>query len=155
MLLTSLESFVKLYYDGCHNSMNFLKNIKIDEFFCSHFNIESGRKKATFFWHIMLYYFKKGKNTTETQQKDLSSIWKRCCDCWMYQKWLAKFRTEISCWMVLQSQCYSTWERANILKISKLGIENHLHQLGYVSHFGVWVPHKLSKRLYFHTGFFT
>ena len=36
-------------YDGCHNSMNFLKNIKIDEFFCSHFNIESGRKKATFF----------------------------------------------------------------------------------------------------------
>ena len=46
-----------------------LKNvIKIGEFLYDHFNIEDGRKFATF-WCIMLYYFKKGKNATETQKK--------------------------------------------------------------------------------------
>ena len=35
--------------------------------FCESFNIEDGRKYATF-WHIMLHYFKKGKNVTETQK---------------------------------------------------------------------------------------
>ena len=43
-------------------------------------------------------------------------------------------------------QCYTTQEIANILKISKSSDENHLHQLGYVHHFDVWVPHKLSKK---------
>lgn len=37
-------------------------------------------------------------------------------------------------------------EIAGILKISKSSIENHLHQLGYVHHFEVWVPHKLSEK---------
>ena len=44
------------------------KLIKIGEFLCSHFDIEDERKYATF-WHIMLYYFKKGKNATEMQKK--------------------------------------------------------------------------------------
>ena len=35
---------------------------------------------------------------------------------------------------------YTTWEIADILKISKSSAENHLHQLGYVNHFDVWVP---------------
>ena len=35
-------------------------------------------------------------------------------------------------------------EEANILKISKLNIENHLHQLGYAQRFDVFVPNKLS-----------
>ena len=33
--------------------------LKVGESLCGHFNIEDGRKEATF-WHIMLYYFKKG-----------------------------------------------------------------------------------------------
>ena len=37
-------------------------------------------------------------------------------------------------------------EIANIFKISKSSFENHLHQLGYVNCFDVWVPHKLSKK---------
>ena len=44
------------------------KLIKIGEFLCSHFRIEGGRKKQHF-WHVMLYYFKKGKNATETQKR--------------------------------------------------------------------------------------
>ena len=35
------------------------------------------------------------------------------------------------------------WEIADILKISKSSIENHLHQLDYVNRFDVWVPLKL------------
>ena len=44
------------------------------------------------------------------------------------------------------NQRYITWETANILKISKSSAENHLHQLGYVNHFDIWVPHKLSQK---------
>ena len=34
----------------------------------SHFNFEDGRQKQHF-WRIMPYYFKKGKNVTETQNR--------------------------------------------------------------------------------------
>ena len=40
--------------------------------------------------------------------------------------------------LIESNQCYTI---ANILKISKSSVENHLHQLGYVNHFGVWIPH--------------
>ena len=43
---------------------------------------------------------------------------------------------------VENNQCYTTWEIADILKISKSSVENHLHQLAYVNCFDVWVPHK-------------
>ena len=33
-------------------------------------------------------------------------------------------------------------EIADILKISKSSIESHLHQLGYVSEYDIWVPCK-------------
>ena len=42
--------------------------IKTGEFLCSYFNIED-RRKRQYFWNFMLYYFKKGKNATETQKK--------------------------------------------------------------------------------------
>ena len=48
--------------------------------------------------------------------------------------------------LIENSQHYTTWEIADRLKISKSSIENHLHQLDYVNHFDVWVPHKLSKK---------
>ena len=43
------------------------------------------------FWYIMLYYFKKGKNTIETQKKICAvygegAVTDRTC-----QKWFAKF----------------------------------------------------------------
>ena len=37
-------------------------------------------------------------------------------------------------------------EIAHILKISKSSLENHLHHLGYIHHFDVWVQHKLSEK---------
>ena len=44
------------------------------------------------------------------------------------------------------NQCYTTREMADILKISKSSAENHLHQVGYVNRFDVWVPRKLSEK---------
>ena len=48
--------------------------------------------------------------------------------------------------LIEKNQCYTTQKIADILKISKSSTENHLHQLGYVHHFDVWVPHKLSEK---------
>ena len=40
------------------------------------------------------------------------------------------------------NQRYTPQEITDILKISKSNTENHLHQLGYVNRFDVWVPRK-------------
>ena len=113
----------------------------------------------------MLYYFKKGKNTTEMQKKICAvygegAVTDRTC-----QKWFAKFRAgdfsldvaprsgrpvegdsdKIET-LIENNQCYTTREITDILKISKSRTENHLRQLGYVNRFDVWVPHKLSEK---------
>ena len=68
-----------------------LKNvIKIGEFLYDHFNIEDGRKFATF-WCIMLYYFKKGKNATETQKSICAVYGEGAVTNQMCQKWFVKF----------------------------------------------------------------
>lgn len=47
---------------------------------------------------------------------------------------------------VENNQCYYTlWEKDDILKTSKLGIENYLQQLGYVNNFDAWISSKLNK----------
>ena len=43
-------------------------------------------------------------------------------------------------------QGYSTWEIADILKISKPRFENHLYKLSYINYCDIWVPYKLSKQ---------
>ena len=84
---------------------------------------------------------------------------------WTRQKWFVKFRagdfllddaprsgrpvevdSDLIETLTENSQCYSTWEIVDILKISKSSTENHLHQLGYVNRFDVWVPRKLSEK---------
>ena len=41
--------------------------------------------------HIMLYYFKKGKNTTEMQINICAVYGEGAVTDWMCQKWFAKF----------------------------------------------------------------
>ena len=122
-------------------------------------------EKKQHFRHIMLYYFKKGKNATEIHKKICAvygegAVTDRTC-----QKWFAKSRAgdfslddapqsgrpvEVDSdqikTVIENNQRYTTWEIANILNISKSSVENHLHQLGYVNRFDVWVPHKLSEK---------
>ena len=116
-------------------------------------------------WHIMLYYFKKGKNTTEMQKKICAVYGEGAVTDQMCQKWFVNFRDgdfslDNSPWsgrpvevdsdqietLIENNQCYTTQEIADILKISKSSVESHLHQLGYVNHFDIWVPRKLSKK---------
>ena len=113
----------------------------------------------------MLYYFEKDKNASETHKKVCAvygegAVTDRTC-----QKWFAKFHAgdfllddaprsgrpvEVDSdqieTIIENNQCYTTREIADILKISKSSVENHLHQLGYVNRFDVWVPHKLSDK---------
>ena len=46
---------------------------------------------AFFFQHVMLYYFKKGKNTAETQRKICAVYGEGAVTDQMCQKWFAKF----------------------------------------------------------------
>ena len=43
--------------------------------------------------------------------------------------------------LIENNQHYTIRETTDILKIAKLSIENHLHQLSCVNPFDVWVPH--------------
>ena len=43
------------------------------------------------FWCIMLYYFKKGKNATDTQKKICAMYGEGAVTDWMCQKWFVKF----------------------------------------------------------------
>ena len=68
--------------------MHLKKRIKIGEFLCSHFNIEGGRKYVTFSVYYA-FYFKKGKNATETQRKICAVCGESAVT---DQKWFLKFR---------------------------------------------------------------
>jgi len=109
----------------------------------------------------MLYYFKEDKNTTEMQKKMCALYGEDAVTDQKYQKCFAKFCPRDTSLddgrpvavdsdqfetLIENSQCYTTWEIANLHKISKSSIENYLHQLGDVHHFDIWVPRKLSER---------
>ena len=107
----------------------------------------------------MLYYFRKVKNVTKMQNKICAVYGEGAVSDRTCQKWFVKFRAggfslddapqsgrpvdsnQIET-LIENSQRYTMRETADILKISKSRVENHLHQLGYVNHFDVWVPHK-------------
>ena len=114
----------------------FLKNLSKLVSFCVAILILKMEENMQYFQHIRLYYFKKGKNTTEMQKKDLCSVWRRCCD----RSNVSKVACEVLCWRFLtggcstvrqtgwgcqssngdieNNQCYTMREIANILKIS-------------------------------------
>ena len=48
-------------------------------------------ENASYFQHIMLYYFKKGKTATDTQRKIHSLSGEDTVTEGMFQKWFAKF----------------------------------------------------------------
>ena len=84
----------------------------------------------------MLYYFKKGKNATERQKMICTVYGKGAVTDQVCQKWFAKFHAgdfsldnaprlgrpvdsdQIET-LIENNQHYTTWEIANILKISK------------------------------------
>ena len=92
----------------------------------------------------MLYYFKKGKNTIEMYKNVCAVYGEGAVTDRICQKWFAKFRAgdisldEAPQWgrpvevdsdqietIIENNQCYTMWEIADILKISKSSTENH------------------------------
>ena len=126
---------IKLYCESCPISVP-LKNTLVN--FCAAILTLKMEENTQHFCHIMLYYIKKGKKTTETQRKDWCSLWKRCCDGLN----VSKVVSEVVCSRFLAGQCpmvgrpvevdskqvetlteniqqHTTWEIADILRIFK------------------------------------
>ena len=118
--------------------MNFKKSLSKLVNFCVAILILKMEEYKQHFQHIMLYYFKKDKNTIETYtQKDLWNVCGRCCDWSSFRSGLWCFMLEISHWTILHrsgrpvevdsnqislfenSQRYTLQEIVDILKISK------------------------------------
>ena len=135
--------------------MHLKKNLSKLVNFCVAILILKMEGKKQHFWLIMLYYFKNGKNATKTQKKICAVYREGAVTDQTCQKRFVKFRArdfwlddaprsgrpvEVDSDQMENNQCYTTWEIADIRKISKSTVENHLHALGYVYCFDVWVP---------------
>ena len=61
--------------------------------FCAAILILEMEENMQHFWHIMLYYFKKGKNKTEMQKmkKTYAMYGEGVVTDWACQEWFAKF----------------------------------------------------------------
>ena len=69
---------------------------------CSHFNIEDGRKYTTFLKNYA-YYFKKGKNATETHKKRFVQCVEKVLGLIKrVKRGLQSFVLEVSHWTMLQ-----------------------------------------------------
>ena len=84
---------VTFYYDSCHYSVQFKKKllIEIGEFLCSLLILKM-EHKMQHFWHLLCYYFKKGKNITETQKLIYTMYIEGTVTDQMCQKWFVKFQ---------------------------------------------------------------
>ena len=62
-------------------SVYILKSLSKLAHFCLAILVLKMEENMQYFWHIMLYYFKKGKTQLKhTPKKDLCSVWRRHCD---------------------------------------------------------------------------
>ena len=59
--------------------------------FCIAFLILKMEENKQHFWHIIFYYFKKGKNSTETQKKTCAVFGEGAVTDRMCQTWFVRF----------------------------------------------------------------
>ena len=121
-------------------------------------------EQDTHFRHILLYYFRKGKNASQAHKKLCAlygnvALKERQC-----QNWFAKFRSgdfsvknaqrsgrpvevdETHIMAIIDSDRYSTTrEIAEKLNVSHTCIQKRIKQLGYVKRIDLWVPHQLDE----------
>ena len=114
--------------------------------------------------YVMLFYYKKGKNATQTCRKicevyDVDAVNER-----RTQEWFIRFHSgnfdvkdrprSTSHWksddeilqLVEQDRHVNCQEIANALRINHVTIWNHLKKAGYAKKLDVWVPHELTQR---------
>ena len=66
--------------------------------FCVAFLLLKVEENKQHFWHVMLYYFKKGTNATETQKKICIAYGEGTVTDQMCQKWFVKFLDLLTFW---------------------------------------------------------
>ena len=93
----------------------------------------------------MLYYLKKGMEKVQGLIK-----WVKSGDFLLGDAPCSRRPVEVDSDQIKtlseHNQPYVMWEIDDILKISRSSTEHPLHQPGYINHFDVWVPHKLSEK---------
>ena len=127
-----------MYCDSCHISVHLKKKTSKLLNFCVAILVLKMKENMQHFQHIMLYYFKKGKNATETQRKICTVCGEGAVTGQTCQEWFAKFRAgdfslDDALWsgrpvevdsnqikiLIEKNQCFTMWEIANIFQIYK------------------------------------
>ena len=115
--------------------------------------------------HVILFYFHKGKNATQTQKKICAVYGENVITARTCQKWFSKFRegdfslkdsdrsgrpSTVNAHDIIalieKRQCRTTREISEMLDISQTSVVDHLGKLGYISRYDTLVPHKLSEK---------
>ncbi|CAK9803068.1 Histone-lysine N-methyltransferase SETMAR [Anthophora quadrimaculata] len=116
------------------------------------------------FRHILLYYFRKGKNASQAQKKLCAVYGNEALKERQCQNWFARFRSgdfslknaqrssrpvevdEIHIKAIIDSDRDSTTrDIAEKLNVSHTCIEKKLKMLGYVKKLDLWIPHQLKE----------
>ncbi|GFY29034.1 histone-lysine N-methyltransferase SETMAR [Trichonephila clavipes] len=122
------------------------------------------------FRHILLFYYRKGKNTVQDRKKLTDVCGEGVLKVRQCQNWFAKFRSGNSDVedaprsgrpveadqdaikaLVDANRRITTREIGLRLKLSNSTVYDHLKGLGLSSKFDVWVPHVLTERIAFQT----
>jgi len=114
----------------------------------------------------MLFLFSQEKKCNANQKKKICTVYKkdavseRVC-----QNWFAKFCADDTICedhecsdrtlvidddqiksLIENNPHYTTREIAELIDVSQKAVVNHLHTLGYVSQYDIWLPHNLSDK---------
>jgi len=117
-----------------------------------------------YFRCLMLFYFCKGKNTTQIRKEICAMYGEDAVSECVCQNWFAKFRAsdttcedrkrsgkplvdndQIKSLIKSNPQLYDTRDRRDNRHVTKESCK-HLHTLGYVSRYDIWVPYNLSDK---------
>lgn len=121
------------------------------------------------FRHILLYYYRKGKNAAQAQQKLCAVYGEDCISIRQCQTWFSRFRLgkfeledeprngrpleaddeEIKM-LVKENRSLTTREIGKTLNLANSTVHTHLKSLGYVSKLDVVVPHCLTEKNLIH-----
>ena len=91
MSLTSFETILLDCIVTADISLCIKKNLSKLVNFCVVILILKTEENTQHFWHIMLYYFRRGKNATEMQKKICAVYGEGAVTDQMCQRWFAKF----------------------------------------------------------------
>lgn len=108
---------------------------------------------------FMLACFREGKNAAQTHKMICAMYGCIAISDWTVGQWFRRFRHgNVNCvdlprsgrpttvdddqirTLIENNPCYTIREMADVLRISKSTVLNHLHKLGYVNRRDVWVP---------------